>query len=200
VPLVCPGIRTRADAHHGQVTDGEVAAEVRIVDQAGKVLPPGAEGDIVVRSSGMLVGYLETEDEIGQLTEDDFFRTGDIGRVIDGRYLEITGRRKEIIIRMGENISPLEVENVLLQCDAIERVAVVGVPNARTGERAVAFVTLKPGRSLTFGEMQDFLARTGLARQKFPEELHVMDKLPTSSIGKVLKSELKLIAAATWPV
>ncbi len=199
VPLVCPGIRTRADARHGQVTDGEIAAEVRIVDQAGTELAPGSEGDIVARSPGMLVGYLESEDEAGQFTDDDFFRTGDIGRVIDGRYLEITGRRKEIIIRMGENISPLEVENVLLQCDAIERVAIVGVPNARTGERAVAFVTLKPGHGLTFHEMQAFLASSGLARQKFPEELHVMDALPTNSIGKILKSELKLIAAGGQP-
>ena len=143
----------------------------------------------------MLVGYLESDDEGGQFTADGFFRTGDIGRMIDGRYLEITGRRKEIIIRMGENISPLEIETVLLQCDAIERVAVVGIPNPRTGERAVAFVTLKPGQSLTFPAMQDFLARAGLARQKFPEELHVVDALPTNSIGKILKSELKLIAA-----
>jgi acyl-CoA synthetase (AMP-forming)/AMP-acid ligase II len=199
VPLVCPGIRTRADAHHGQVTDGEIAADVRIVDQAGNALAPGREGDIVARSSGMLVGYLETEDEAGQFTDDGFFRTGDIGRVIDGRYLEITGRRKEIIIRMGENISPLEVENVLLQCDAIERVAVVGIPNPRTGERAVAFVTLKPGHGLTFAAMQAFLASAGLARQKFPEELHVVDALPTNSIGKVLKSELKLMAARGQP-
>ncbi len=199
VPLVCPGIRTRGEARQGQVTDGEIAAELRIVDQAGQMLAPGSEGDIVVRSPGMLVGYLETEDEIGEFTEDDFFRTGDLGRVIGHRYLEITGRRKEIIIRLGENISPLEVENVLLQCEAIERVAIVGVPSPRTGERAVAFVTLKPGRSLTLAEMQAFLVSSGLARQKFPEELHVMDTLPTNSIGKVLKSELKLIAAGGQP-
>ena len=199
VPLVCPGIRTRADARYGQATDGEIAADVRLVDENGATVAPGAEGDIVARSPGMFAGYLESDDEAGQFTDDGYFKTGDIGRIVDGRYLEITGRRKEIIIRMGENISPLEVENVLLQCDAIERVAIVGVANARTGERAGAFVTLKPGRSLSFAEMQSFLAASGLARQKFPEELHIVDALPTNSIGKVLKSELKALAAASGP-
>jgi acyl-CoA synthetase (AMP-forming)/AMP-acid ligase II len=199
VPLICPGIRTRADARHGQLTDGEIAEELRIVDQAGVAVAPGTDGDILARAPNMLVGYLESDDEAGQLTDDGFFRTGDIGRVVDGRYLEITGRRKEIIIRQGENISPLEIENVLLQCESIARAAVVGIPNPRTGERAVAFVTLKPGHGLTFREMQDFLARAGLARQKFPEELHILGALPTNAIGKVLKSELQRLAAGGTP-
>jgi acyl-CoA synthetase (AMP-forming)/AMP-acid ligase II len=199
VPLVCPGIRTREDAVHGRTTDGEIAVDLRVVDQDGNEVAPGSQGDILARSPGMFVGYLDTDDEIGQLTADGFFRMGDIGRVVDGSYLEITGRRKEIIIRMGENISPLEVENVLLLCEAIERVAVVGVPNDRTGERAVAFVTLKPGCRLTFQDMRSVLARSGLARQKFPEELHVLASIPTNSVGKVMKSELQRIAMGDRP-
>ncbi len=194
VPLVCPGIRTRSEAFHGQTTDGEIDIDIRIVDAEDRPVPPGQDGDILARSSGMLLGYLETDDEDGQLTADGYFRMGDVGRLVEGRYLEITGRRKEIIIRLGENISPLEIENVLLQCAAVERVAVVGIPNDRTGERAAAFVSVRPGHHFGFDDMQDFLRQSGLARQKFPEELHVMDALPTNSIGKILKSELKLIA------
>ncbi|MFI0842568.1 hypothetical protein [Mesorhizobium sp. IMUNJ 23232] len=95
---------------------------------------------------------------------------------------------------MGENISPLEAENALLECEAVKRVAVVGVPNERTGERAVAFVELKDGAGFTFADMQGFLGRIGLAKQKWPEELHILERLPTNSIGKVQKSELKLLA------
>jgi acyl-CoA synthetase (AMP-forming)/AMP-acid ligase II len=199
VPLVCPGVRSRADARHGQVTDGEVDVDLRLVDLEDRPVADGAEGDIVARSAGQLIGYLDSDDEAGAFTPDGFFRMGDLGRMVDGRYLEITGRRKELIIRLGENISPLEIETVLLQCDAIERVAVVGVPNARTGERAVAFVALRPGRALSFADMQAFLARAGLARQKFPEELHVLPALPMNAIGKVMKTELKRIAAGTPP-
>jgi acyl-CoA synthetase (AMP-forming)/AMP-acid ligase II len=196
VPLICPGIRSRDDALHGRMTDGEIDVDIRLVDQQDEDVAPGSQGDVLARSDGMFVGYLDTDDETGQLTADGYFRMGDIGRLVDGKYLEITGRRKEIIIRMGENISPLEVENVLLLCEAIERVAVIGVPNERTGERAVAFVELKPGHRLTFEDMQSFLASSGLARQKFPEELHVLESIPTSSIGKVMKSELRRMAMA----
>lgn len=194
VPLVCPGIRSQSDAVYGRTTDGEIDIDVRIVDADDRPVPPGQDGDILARSSGMLLGYLETDDEAGQWTPDGYFRMGDVGRLVDGRFLEITGRRKEIIIRLGENISPLEIENVLLQCEAVERVAVVGIPNDRTGERAAAFVSVRPGHRFSFDDMQLFLRRSGLARQKHPEELHVLDALPTNSIGKILKSDLKLIA------
>ena len=193
-PIICPGVRTREDGEYGQTTDGEIDAEVRIVDAHGEDLLQGAVGDIIARSCSTFIGYLEADDEREQFTGDGFFRTGDIGRVVDGRFLEITGRRKELIIRMGENISPLEVENGLLECEAVKRVAVVGVPNERTGERAVAFVELKDGAGLTFADMQAFLGKIGLAKQKWPEELHILERLPTNSIGKVQKSELKLLA------
>lgn len=199
VPIVCPGVRTRADAAHGQTTDGEIDVDVRLVDDAGRDVPPGAPGDILARSAGMFAGYLNPEDDADAFTSDGFFRMGDIGRIVDGRYLEIIGRRKEIIIRMGENISPLEVENVLLRCDAIERVAVIGIPDARTGERAVAFVTLKPGKQLTMAQMQSFLIGAGLARQKIPEALHILPSIPTTAVGKIVKAELRRIAMGEQP-
>jgi acyl-CoA synthetase (AMP-forming)/AMP-acid ligase II len=190
VPIICPGVRSRADAFHGQTTDGEIDVDVRLTGQAS----PDGTGDIEARSTGMFVGYLDADDEKDAFTPDGYFRMGDIGRIVDGRYIEITGRRKEIIIRMGENISPQEVENVLLQCPAIERAAVIGIPDARTGERAVAFVALRPGHDLTMAQMQDFLTGAGLARQKIPEALHVLPSIPTNSIGKIVKADLKRIA------
>jgi acyl-CoA synthetase (AMP-forming)/AMP-acid ligase II len=194
IPLICPGIRTRVDADYGQTTDGEIDAEVRIVDQSDHPVPSGIDGDIVVRSPSAFVGYLQSEDEDGQFTEDGYFRMGDIGQIVDNSFLRITGRRKEIIIRLGENISAPEVENALMECQAVKRAAVVGIPNARTGERAVAFVELKPGRELSFANMQECLKEQGMAKQKFPEELHILDELPMNAIGKVLKLELKELA------
>jgi acyl-CoA synthetase (AMP-forming)/AMP-acid ligase II len=193
IPLVSPGTRTRADAHYGETTDGQIDVELRLED-VDRNPADGPEGDILARSAGMFTGYLDPEDGADAFTPDRFFRMGDIGRIVDGKFLEITGRRKEIIIRNGENISPLEIENVLCQSPAIDRVAVVGIPNAKTGERAVAFVTLNPGHDLTLDSMRSFLIAAGLARQKMPEELHIVPAIPLTAVGKVMKPELRRIA------
>lgn len=197
VPLVCPGIRSRADQRHGAMTDGEVMAEIRLTDAEGQPVAPGGSGHIRARWPGMFIGYLDPQDETGQFDKDGFFAMGDIGRVVDGRYLEITGRAKDIIIRNGENISPREIENILLDHEAVAQVAVVGIPDERTGERAVACVVTKPGRTLALGDMQQALAGAGLARQKIPERLDILPSLPMNAIGKILKEELKrqLLAA-----
>lgn len=196
VPIICPGVRTQADAERGRTTDGEIDADVRIVDADGNPVAKGEPGEIVARAARMFVGYLESDDEIEQFTEDGYFVMGDIGVVTDDRFLEITGRRKEIIIRHGENISPREIENALLSSETVANAVVIGVPDARTGERAVAFVVLKPGGQMTIETMRGFLADFGMARQKFPEELHIRDSFPMNSIGKVLKEELKASLAA----
>jgi acyl-CoA synthetase (AMP-forming)/AMP-acid ligase II len=196
VPIICPGVRTNADAGRGSTTDGEIAADFRIVDSDGRPVPEGVPGEILARAARMFVGYLESDDEVGQFTEDGYFVMGDIGMVVDHRFLEITGRRKEIIIRHGENISPREIENALLSNDAVANAVVIGMPDARTGERAVAFIVLKPGGAMTMESMRNFLADFGMARQKFPEELHIRDSFPMNSIGKVLKEELKAGLAA----
>jgi acyl-CoA synthetase (AMP-forming)/AMP-acid ligase II len=141
----------------------------------------------------MFVGYLDPQDNAEAFTADGWFRMGDIGRWVAGRFIEISGRKKDIIIRLGENISPLEIENALVEHPAIKQVAVVGVPDARTGEAALAFVVLKPGASFDLDEMRRFLLQRGLARQKCPEQLCIVDALPTNSIGKVLKLALKRI-------
>ncbi len=193
IPLVSPGIRSRDDAHYGETTDGQIDVELRLEDGEHRPVD-GPEGDILARAAGMFTGYLDPEDGADAFTLDGFFRMGDIGRIIDGRFLEITGRRKEIIIRNGENISPLEIENVLSQCAAVARVAVVGIPDERTGERAVAFVTLHPGQNLTLETMRSYLIGAGLARQKMPEDLHILEAIPLTPVGKVVKAELRRLA------
>ena len=139
----------------------------------------------------MFAGYLNPADAQGAYTADGYFRMGDLGRRVEGRFLEIVGRKKDLIIRLGENISPLEVENVLVEHPAVRQVAIVGVPDSRTGEAAMAWVVPVPGAQPTLSELCDFLAQRGLARQKHPERLRIVQTLPTNSMGKVLKRELQ---------
>lgn len=195
VPLVCPGARDRAEAERRADTDGEISVELRIVDDAGQPLAEGEAGEILVRGPQMLLGYLDPADDAPAFTEDGFFRMGDLGRRVAWRYLEITGRKKDIIIRKGENISPLEIENALARHPAVRQSAVVGVPDPERGEMVVAFVLPVDGADFVFADMRAHLEGIGLARQKFPERLHVVSSLPVNSIGKVQKNELKALAA-----
>jgi len=191
VPTVCPGIRLTDKPSYGRMTDGRIDCDVRVVDDAGDAVAPGEPGNIYARAPRMFIGYLDTADEEGQFTPDGYFSMGDIGRIVDGHFIEITGRKKEIIIRNGENISPREIENALMEHQAVANVVVIGIPDARTGERAVAFMELKPGSSFSLEVMRSFLDELGIAKQKYPEELHILDKLPVNSIGKVIKAQLK---------
>lgn len=199
VPIVCPGIRTRADAAMGAATDGECAADVLLLDDAGRPVPEGQVGEIVARAPRMFVGYLDPQDNEDAFTPEGHFRMGDLGRRVAGRFLEITGRKKDIIIRLGENLSPLEVENVLVEHPAIRQVAIVGVPDARTGEAALAFVVPQAGATPTLEDLRAFLATRGLAKQKWPEQLRIVTELPTNSVGKVQKRELQRIATERAP-
>lgn len=195
VPLVCPGVRSRAEAETRADTDGEISTDLVFLDEKG--VAGDAYGEIAVRAPQMLMGYLDPGDEAGCFTEDGFFKMGDLGRRIDGRFLEITGRKKDIIIRKGENISPLEIENALARHPAVRQCAVVGVPDKGRGEMVVAFVIPKKGASFEFADMVSHLDRLGLAKQKYPERLHVVSSLPVSAVGKVIKSQLRSMASGT---
>lgn len=194
VPLACPGIRTREEAERRADTDGEIASEVLILSDDGSPLPDGVSGEIAIRAPQMLVGYLDPADEREAFTPDGRFRMGDLGRIVDGGFIEITGRKKDIIIRKGENISPLEIENALMRHADVRQASVVGVPDTERGEMVVAFVIPAAGRSFDFAAMTAQLERIGMARQKFPERLHVVGELPLNTVGKVQKNELKLLA------
>ncbi|WP_342363706.1 AMP-binding protein [Terrarubrum flagellatum] len=195
VPLICPGLRTRGEAEAHADTDGECASDIQILGDQGTEAAEGAAGEIVVRGPQMFLGYLDPNDDVDAFTENGFFRMGDLGRRIDGRYLEITGRKKDIIIRKGENISPLEIENALARHEAVKQSAIIGMPDASRGEIVVAFVLPIEGKPFSFQDMTSHLEALGLAKQKFPERLHVVSSLPVNSIGKVQKAELRQLAA-----
>lgn len=188
VPLACPGIRDRDSAAARADTDGEITVEVRLLD------PVGGEGEIAFRGPNMFVGYLDPAHDEGSFTQDGFFRMGDMGRIIDDRFVVITGRKKDIIIRKGENISPLEIENALMQHPAVANVAIVGAPDADRGEMVVAFLVTSHGATFGMADMTDHLTTLGFARQKFPERLEIVEALPMNSVGKVQKPELRKMA------
>jgi non-ribosomal peptide synthetase component E (peptide arylation enzyme) len=137
-------------------------------------------------------GYLDPSLDADAFDENGYLRTGDLARLDDAGNVVITGRVKDIIIRNMENISAKEVEDLLFTHPAIADVAVVGLPDDRTGERVCAVVVLADGAeapSLT--ELVDFTVANGLAKQKTPEQLEILPALPRNPTGKVLKHELR---------
>ena len=131
---------------------------------------------------------------IGVFEIHGFFRMGDLGRIVHGNYIVITGRKKDIIIRSGENISPKEVEDILFNHPAVAEVAIVAMPSATTGEKGCAFIIPRDGMSIDLPEIRRFLDAEGLARQKFPEHVVLVDDLPRVPSGKVKKDVLRVRA------
>jgi acyl-CoA synthetase (AMP-forming)/AMP-acid ligase II len=190
------GIRSRAQAHLGAETDGEVIppTEVQIVEAAGDAavaVAEGEEGEIIARGPEQFVGYVHPEDNESAFTADGYFRMGDLGRRVHGYYLVITGRKKDIVIRAGENISPKEVEDALFNHPAVAEAAIVAMPSAATGEKCCAFIIPRPNAHIDLPEIRRFLEEAGLARQKFPEHLVLVDDLPRVPSGKVRKDVLR---------
>ncbi len=181
-------------------TDGVAlpGMEVRVVDGAGHVLPSGEEGSLQCRGIGNFVGYF-MRPELSQATADGWFDTGDLAVMRDDGYIRITGRAKDILIRGGENIPVIEIENALYRHPAIHEVAVVGMPDERLGERACAFVSLKAGQRFDFATMTACLEAHQMARQYFPERLEVLDELPRTASGKIQKFQLRALARDLKP-
>ena len=191
------GHSDKADARFGAETDGRIVypVEMRITDgPGGPELPEDAEGEIYLLSPGLFVGYLDPADNAGNFEADGFFKMGDLGKRVHGDYLVITGRSKDIIIRSGENISPKEVEDALYLHPAIAEVAIVAMPSSKTGEIGCAFIIPRPGQTIDLPEIKRFLDETGLARQKFPEHIVLVDDLPRVPSGKVRKDVLRVRA------
>ena len=179
-------------------TDGRVqpGSEVRIVDELERELPRGSDGEILVRGPELFIGYTDAALNAQAFTTDGWFRTGDIGRFDSANCLTLTDRKKDIVIRGGENISSQEVERVLATHPAVQDVAVVAQPDPRYGEKVCAFVVLHSGGSLDLAGVQQHFAAAGVARQKTPEGLHVVNELPRTASGKVKKGELRERARA----
>lgn len=198
VPNITGGINTRAKAEFGATTDGQIiGCEARVIDAVtGAPLPPGAEGEIIARGPQMLIGYTRPEDAADAIDNEGFFHMGDLGRIVEGDFIVITGRKKDIIIRAGENISPKEVEDALAGHPAIAEIAIVAMPNPRTGEMACAFIVPTAGQNVTLPQISEFLIAAGIAKQKIPEHIELVDDLPRTAIGKVRKDVLREKARA----
>lgn len=171
----------------GCVLDGE---EVRIVDESGKELPRGAEGTLQIRGAALFVGYLKRP-QLYALDPDGWFDTGDLARMDEEGYIRICGRKKDIVIRGGENIPVIEVESALYRMPEVADVAIVAMPDPRLIERACAFVTLRPGRALTLEQLRRHLGAEGIAKHFWPERLEIIDEMPRTPTGKIQKFVLR---------
>ncbi|EMQ8384421.1 medium-chain fatty-acid--CoA ligase [Escherichia coli] len=176
-------------------TDGYAAAgvEIKVVDDARKTLPPGCEGEEASRGPNVFMGYFdEPELTARALDEEGWYYSGDLCRMDEAGYIKITGRKKDIIVRGGENISSREVEDILLQHPKIHDACVVAMPDERLGERSCAYVVLKaPHHSLSLEEVVAFFSRKRVAKYKYPEHIVVIEKLPLTASGKIQKFLLR---------
>ncbi|HCJ5500265.1 TPA: medium-chain fatty-acid--CoA ligase [Escherichia coli] len=176
-------------------TDGYAAAgvEIKVVDDARKTLPPGCEGEEASRGPNVFMGYFdEPELTARAMDEEGWYYSGDLCRMDEAGYIKITGRKKDIIVRGGENISSREVEDILLQHPKIHDACVVAMPDERLGERSCAYVVLKaPHHSLSLEEVVAFFSRKRVAKYKYPEHIVVIEKLPRTASGKIQKFLLR---------
>ncbi|EHD5766790.1 medium-chain fatty-acid--CoA ligase [Escherichia coli] len=176
-------------------TDGYAAAgvEIKVVDDARKTLPPGCEGEEASRGPNVFMGYFdEPELTARALDEEGWYYSGDLCRMDEAGYIKITGRKKDIIVRGGENISSREVEDILLQHPKIHDACVVAMSDERLGERSCAYVVLKaPHHSLSLEEVVAFFSHKRVAKYKYPEHIVVIEKLPRTTSGKIQKFLLR---------
>lgn len=177
-------------------TDGYAleGMEVRVVGEDGEPVPTGEEGRLQAKGASNFVGYLKRPERFDTDSE-GWFETGDLARMDEDGYIRITGRAKDLIIRGGENIPIVEVEELLYRHPSVQDAAIVAMPDPRLGERACAFVTLKPRERLSFEDMIAYLERHRMARQYLPERLEVVEEMPRTPSGKIQKFRLRDKAA-----
>ena len=167
-----------------------LGVEIRIVDDIGCYLPNGAVGELLIKSPSAMESYVNAPEETREVLVDGWFSTGDLATVNADGLVTIVGRKRERILRGGYSVFPPEVEAVLLAHPAVAEAAVVGMPHPELGEDVAAFVTLRPGLTATPDELVTH-CRDRLAAFKYPRQLTVLDALPRSPTGKVLKSHLR---------
>lgn len=177
-------------------TDGKAidGMEVRVVGADGRPLPPGETGDLMVRGMANFVGYLKRP-ELNDTDAQGWFRTGDLARMDADGYIRITGRSKDVIIRGGENIPVVEIENVLYRHPGVMEAAIVAMPDPRLVERACAFVVPRPGHAIDLDGIRDFLKAEGVARNYWPERIEIVEAMPRTASGKIQKFRLREIAS-----
>ena len=173
-------------------TDGRPlpGIELKVLGVDGKPLPVGQTGSLFVRGCSMFAGYLKRP-HLNATDADGWFETGDMAFMDAAGYVRINGRSKDLIIRGGENIPVMEVENLLYKHPAVAMVAIVGFPDERLGEKACAFVAVKPGQTFSMAEMSRYLSENQVTRQYHPERLELMEDLPKTPSGKLQKFKLR---------
>jgi acyl-CoA synthetase (AMP-forming)/AMP-acid ligase II len=175
-------------------TDGHPlpGVEIRILDDDGLPVAVGRPGEIWSRGPDCCMGYTDPALTDALFDEDGWYRTEDIGVLDDHGYLSITDRKKDVIIRGGENVSAAAVEEVLLTMDGIAEVAVVAAPDARLGEQVCAYLRMQAGQVPPgLPAVRDAMGRAGLARQKWPEQVRSVDDFPRTPSGKIKKAVLR---------
>ena len=165
-------------------------AEVRILDDDGHPLPAGEPGEICVRSPAVMQGYWRAADATAEAIRDGWLHTGDIGRLDDEGYLFIVDRKKDLIIRGGFNVYPRDVEDALLEHPFVSAAGVVGRPDERRGEEVVAFVSLTTPDAVGSDELVAW-ARERIGGYKYPREVHIVDAIPLTAVGKLDRKELR---------
>ncbi|MGI9285467.1 MAG: AMP-binding protein [Pseudomonadales bacterium] len=192
-PIITLGFLQDGEQKMAAETDGKIVGyEVKILDDSGHELDIGEDGEIAARGAGMMLGYADREQNAQAHDSDGYFLTGDIGQRSADNAILITDRKKDIIIRGGENISAKEIEDVLHDHAGIGEVAVVAMPHERLGEGVCAFVV--PGSeagNLNLESVAEFAGAAGLAKQKIPQHIEIVDELPRTSSGKVRKDILR---------
>ena len=178
-------------------TDGRSleGMEVRIVDTEGRPVPAGQSGRLLVRGAQMFKGYYKRP-ELPTFDGEGWFDSGDLAYMDNDGYIRISGRVKDILIRGGENVPVVEIENLLYKHPAVAAVAVVGFPDARLGERGCAFVVPRAGNTIDLETVQAYLRDARMAKQFWPERVELVAELPRTASGKIQKFKLREAAAA----
>ena len=165
--------------------------EMRVVDAAGREVPIGESGEILIRGHNVMRGYWNKPEETAGVFTDDWFHSGDVGRQDEDGFFYIVDRKKDMIIRGGFNVYPREIEEVLYEHPAVLEAAVIGVPHPTHGEEVAAAVVLKPGTDAEVDELRAYV-KARVAPYKYPRHVWLLEALPKGPTGKILKREIQL--------
>lgn len=192
-PLVTQGFLQAKDARLAAETDGRIFNyDVRIVDAEGQDVEQGEEGEILAQGPSMFLGYTAWAETIKAIDKDGYFHTGDLVRAGEAGSILVSGRLKDLIIRGGENLSAKEIEDALHRHPAIQEAAVVSMPHPRLGEGVCAWLILNEGQSAPgIEELGQFVREHGLAAQKTPEHIEIVDDFTRTASGKIQKNILR---------
>jgi long-chain acyl-CoA synthetase len=173
-------------------------AEVVILDEVGNALPAGEVGEICCRSPGVMQGYWRSPEATDEALAGGMLHTGDVGYQDQDGYLFIVDRKKDLIIRGGFNVYPRDIEDALVEHPAVQMAGVVGRPDPRSGEEVVAYVALRPGAEVDAEELVRW-GREHIGGYKYPREVHLVDAVPLTAVGKIDRKVLRSRAADTAP-